>query len=286
MSKRYMILSELTLFVVMLIGSVHASRQGQTNRLKWEESARADIAMLFETILKSADYQAATDMVTKYEQQEPVKEKLGEVVVKNPLQEFLRAPYGNYPGLPNQRPLQGIFYERARETRADARQENLDAIARLFIEKTEPGFFTEPLMGTIDEKIMTGESKTIPYLLFALRYTMPKVAQKLLDKAGQLAQAKVDGRSAYSYAFEGGISDSELIKRFGTSGALVQEADFDHFTDHAKKAGFLSWLVEHGVSLKNIVPSKIEGLKKEAEALAAQQLMNRFTNSLQVLVQG
>lgn len=284
----------LVLLLIIIVGFSRATNPNpnQTNRQKWEEGVRSDIATLFETILDtrqekrhSANYQAATDMVTKYEQQLPVKEKLGEVVVSNPLQEFLSAPYGNYPGgMANERPLQGIFYERAREKRAGNRQNDLDEIAKYFIEMTEPKFFTGPLTSTLNEKITGGDPKMIPYLLFALRYGMAKIAKNLLDNSTILAQAKIDGRSAYSYAFEGGISDPELLAALGKAGAIIQEADFDYFKDDQKKTDFLTWLLEHGIATKNVGEPKIRAIRAQADREAANRALNKFAQSLYGLV--
>lgn len=254
----------------MLFGSkgITVSRSAKQG---WEEEARKDMAGLFEDILdtrgglrQTADPDAARALLEKYSQQKPLEENR-DIVVKDPLQEFLKSPFGNYPGgMSKELPIQGVFYERALQKSAGKRRDNLDAIALDFINATDKSFFSN---GRLNEKITGSNPTWIPYLHFALEYNMPKVAKALIKKVPFLAQQLVDGRSAYFYAFKGGITDSKILKE---AGAIPQEEDFNLLSGTDKNK-FLAFLKKNKINTDNVKGKITSVMSRAAEKINAKK---------------
>lgn len=261
MSKKLIFYLSCTLaiiiFVLLRIGVVRASKPGQTNILKWQQDVRYDInTHLFQEILAKGDVEGARKLLEKYETQEPTKEANGETVVKEPLKEFLRQPFGNYPNIQSQMPIQGVFYDMAREQGSEQRWDNLTEIALLFIDKTDPDFFTNAKTKSLHEVPTSATSPNIPYLHFALKYGLIDVADALLNKISSLANGLVDGQSALIYAYEGEIDDPALLEKLVTGGAVVQEKDFTGLTEEQQE-DYLAWLTDNDISLSNISGSPV-----------------------------
>ncbi len=270
-------------FGLVRMGFIGASKTGQTNKKVWEENVRAHIATLFEQIIKKGDVDGAKKLLEKYEKQPQTKEADGSVVVKDPLKEFLQQPFGNYPNIHSQMPIQGVFYELAQSN--GQLRDSLNKIALLFIEKTDPGFFTENQTKLLHEApgaASPATSQKIPYLHFALKYGLVDVANALLNKTPSLANALVDGKSAFVYAYEGRVADKTLLNLLNKN-ALLQEADFNHFTDQNKKIAFLAWVQENGIPTTNAT-AVIKPLEEAAKALIANRTISNLAKALHGMV--